>query len=241
MTCLQLGQHCVFCRVDGGHLEVDAHGQSLRTLMCCQGAYPSMIIQVCCSTSSRWSASHLWGICHQGIHAASCRYRLRAADLEDLPHAAVQNPINANFTSMHLFRRPDVVRAAIKRWGGVAGMWKQVGAAGTRWTAVRRCACWLSPMSSRAPQECLDPSCAPALYDGLCVATPATLSARRNRFWNRHGCACRCASTGTRVSTPRHARCWLGRMPTRAPAHGSQQLLSASGPRLKEGDLQQTK
>ena len=55
------------------------------------------------------------------------RYKLRAKDLATLPHAAVPNPINPSFSLMHLFRRPDVVRAAIGRWGSVPAMWKQVG------------------------------------------------------------------------------------------------------------------
>jgi hypothetical protein len=55
-----------------------------------------------------------------------CRYKLRAKDLRPLPHAAVPNPINPHFSLMHLFRRPDVVRAAIRRWGSVPAMWNQV-------------------------------------------------------------------------------------------------------------------
>ena len=54
------------------------------------------------------------------------RYKVRAKDLEALPHAAEANPINPSFSLMHLFRRSDVVRAAIKRWGSVAAMQKQV-------------------------------------------------------------------------------------------------------------------
>ena len=54
------------------------------------------------------------------------RYQLRAKDLKRLPHAAVPHPIDPEFYLMHLFRRPDVVRAAIRRWGGVPTMWQQV-------------------------------------------------------------------------------------------------------------------
>lgn len=58
---------------------------------------------------------------------ACCRYMLRAADLSALPHAVDANPVNPAFQAMQLFRRPDVARAAMRRWGGVAGMLKKVG------------------------------------------------------------------------------------------------------------------
>jgi hypothetical protein len=59
------------------------------------------------------------------------RYRLRDKDFETLPHAVDDNPrpyslLEHDFAPMHLFRRPDVVRAAIQRWGSVPAMWNQV-------------------------------------------------------------------------------------------------------------------
>lgn len=54
------------------------------------------------------------------------RYKLRIKDLKPLPHAIAPNPVNPDFSLMHLFRRPDVVRAAIRRWGSVPAMWQQV-------------------------------------------------------------------------------------------------------------------
>ena len=59
------------------------------------------------------------------------RYRLRDKDLETLPHAVDANPkpygsLEHDFSPVHLFRRPDVVRAAIRRWGSVPAMWNQV-------------------------------------------------------------------------------------------------------------------
>ena len=59
------------------------------------------------------------------------RYRLQDKDLETLPHALDANPRPCSppeddFPPVHLFRRPDVVRAAIQRWGSVPAMWNQV-------------------------------------------------------------------------------------------------------------------
>lgn len=59
------------------------------------------------------------------------RYRLRDQDFKKLPHAVDANPRpysppEHDFPSVHLFRRPDVVRAAIRRWGSVPAMWNQV-------------------------------------------------------------------------------------------------------------------
>ena len=63
------------------------------------------------------------------------RYRLRDKDFETLPHAVDANPrpysslqydLSPDFSPTHLFRRPDVVRAAIQRWGSVPAMWNQV-------------------------------------------------------------------------------------------------------------------
>lgn len=48
------------------------------------------------------------------------RYRVRDQELNGLQYAADANPINVNFTNMHLFRKLDVLQAAAQRYGGVS-------------------------------------------------------------------------------------------------------------------------
>ncbi|GAB4820118.1 hypothetical protein N2152v2_007164 [Parachlorella kessleri] len=50
---------------------------------------------------------------------AKFRYCLRDADLKGLRYALDCNPINPAFDAMQLFRRVDVMGAAVRRWGSL--------------------------------------------------------------------------------------------------------------------------
>ncbi|CAD7695895.1 unnamed protein product [Ostreobium quekettii] len=57
---------------------------------------------------------------------AKWAFRLRDADLEGLPYASDVNIVHVNFTSMTLFRRADLRRVALRRWGGEEGFLKEL-------------------------------------------------------------------------------------------------------------------
>ena len=52
-------------------------------------------------------------------------YCLRDADVTPLPHALDTNPVNANFAPMKLYRKMDVMEAALGRWGTREAMQKE--------------------------------------------------------------------------------------------------------------------
>ncbi|KAK9814163.1 hypothetical protein WJX72_001460 [[Myrmecia] bisecta] len=57
---------------------------------------------------------------------AQYRFRLKAAHLQEVPHALDANPINPQFDAMRLYRRPDVFRRAVEVHGSVDAVCAQM-------------------------------------------------------------------------------------------------------------------
>ncbi|CAL8464873.1 g4408 [Coccomyxa elongata] len=105
---------------------------SIQTFCYDCGAYTSR------KTCGGWKQRALCGRCFEGYVEsrpgqrlitktnAKFVYRLRNEDLQALPKLVDKNPIHYKFELMELYRKHDLRRAAIERWGGIEEMLKQL-------------------------------------------------------------------------------------------------------------------